>query len=55
LATPIKAESIREAENIANIELSKITAWAKENKIRFNKKIGSNAYDKTKTERTKGT
>jgi len=32
----IKAESIREAENIANVELSKIAAWAKENKIRFN-------------------
>jgi hypothetical protein len=32
----IKAESIREAENIANVELCKISAWAKENKIRFN-------------------
>ena len=32
----IKAESIREAENIANVEMNKITAWAKENKIRFN-------------------
>jgi len=32
----IKAESIREAENIADIEMNKITAWAKENKIRFN-------------------
>jgi hypothetical protein len=32
----IKADSIREAENIANVELSKISAWAKENKIRFN-------------------
>jgi hypothetical protein len=32
----IKAESIREAENIANVELSKISAWAVNNKIRFN-------------------
>ena len=32
----IKADSIREAENIANVELSKVSAWAKENKIRFN-------------------
>ena len=31
----IKSESIREAENIANDELNKISAWAKENKIRF--------------------
>jgi len=36
LVIMIKAESIREAENIANVELSKISAWAKENKIRFN-------------------
>ena len=27
---------MREAENIANIELSKISAWAKDNKTRFN-------------------
>jgi hypothetical protein len=32
----IQADSIGEAENIANVELSKITAWAKENKITFN-------------------
>jgi hypothetical protein len=32
----IKADSIGEAENIANVELSKITDWAKENKITFN-------------------
>ena len=31
-----KAESTREAENIANVELSKISAWADNNKIRFN-------------------
>jgi len=28
---------VREAENIANIELRKISSWAKDNKIRFNK------------------
>jgi len=32
----IKAESIREAEIISNVEMNKITAWAKENSIRFN-------------------
>ena len=32
----IKSESIGEAENIANVELSKISARAKENKIKFN-------------------
>ena len=32
----IKAESIGEAENIANFELNKITEWATDNKIRFN-------------------
>jgi hypothetical protein len=32
----IKADSIREAENIANVKMSKVSAWAKENKIRFN-------------------
>jgi len=32
----IKAESITEAENIANVQMNKITAWAKVNKIRFN-------------------
>jgi len=32
----IKAECMREAENIANVKLSKISAWAVNNKIRFN-------------------
>jgi hypothetical protein len=36
LVIMIKAESIREAENIANVELSTISAWAVNNKIRFN-------------------
>jgi hypothetical protein len=31
-----KAESIGEAENIANVELSKISAWEKVNKLQFN-------------------
>ena len=30
------AESIPEAENITNVELSKITDWARENKLQFN-------------------
>jgi hypothetical protein len=29
-------ETVREAENYANIEIRKITNWAKENKITFN-------------------
>ena len=32
----IKAECIGEAENIAKVELNKITAWATDNKTRFN-------------------
>jgi hypothetical protein len=36
LVIMIKADSIREEENIANVELSKISAWSKDNKIRFN-------------------
>ena len=31
-----KAESIPEAENIMNAELSKISMWARENKLQFN-------------------
>jgi Reverse transcriptase (RNA-dependent DNA polymerase). len=31
-----RGKTAREAENIANVELSKISAWAKENKIRCN-------------------
>jgi hypothetical protein len=30
------ADSNREAENIANVKVSKISAWAKDNKIIFN-------------------
>jgi hypothetical protein len=29
-------ETVREAENVANIEISRISNWAKENKITFN-------------------
>ena len=35
LVIMIKADQITEAENIANVELSKISAWAKDNKLRF--------------------
>jgi len=31
-----RAKTVREVENIANIELRKISAWAKDNKTRFN-------------------
>jgi hypothetical protein len=36
LVIMIKAESIREAENIANVILSKISAWAFNNKVLTN-------------------
>ena len=36
LVIMIKTESIREAENIANVELRKISAWAQKKKNRFN-------------------
>jgi len=32
----IRADSIREAENIANVEMDKIATWAENNKTRFN-------------------
>ena len=32
----VRAESVREAENIINIEVGKITTWARNNKINFN-------------------
>ena len=31
-----RGKTVREAENIANVELSKVSAWAKQNKIWFN-------------------
>jgi len=37
LLIAVKAESIREAENIANIEINIILTWAKNNKINFSK------------------
>jgi hypothetical protein len=36
LVIMIKSDSIREAENIANVELENISAWAVNNIIRFN-------------------
>jgi hypothetical protein len=32
----VRADSVGEAENIANVEMNKINNWAKENKLRFN-------------------
>jgi hypothetical protein len=32
----VKAETIREAKNLANIGMGKITRWTKNNKITFN-------------------
>jgi hypothetical protein len=36
LLKAVKAESIREAENITNIETDKVLTWAKNNKLNFN-------------------
>ena len=36
LILAIRSETIRAVENISNIEMSKITKWAKNNKINFN-------------------
>ena len=48
----VKAETIREAENLANIEMGKITRWAQNNKIEFNENIASNANNKRKETKT---
>ena len=36
LLLDVTAESIREAENITNIDMNKVLTWAKNNKIKFN-------------------
>jgi len=36
LLIAVKAENIREAENVTNIEMNKILNWAKNNEINFN-------------------
>ena len=36
LLIAVRAKNVQEAENFANIEIGKITNWAKENKITFN-------------------
>jgi hypothetical protein len=36
LLLAIRSSTTRAAGNISNIEMSKITAWAKNNKIKFN-------------------
>ena len=36
LILAIRNETVRAAENISNIEMSKITAWSRNNKINFN-------------------
>jgi hypothetical protein len=38
LILEIRNSTTRAAENISNIEMTKITAWAKNNKISFNEK-----------------
>jgi ribonuclease HI len=36
LIVAIRGRTLTEAENVANVELTKIAAWARDNKIRFN-------------------
>ena len=51
----IRWETVSEAENIANIELGKISTWAKNNKISFNEqKKHRHASIKEETQGTKG-
>ena len=38
LPIAVRAETVRKAENHANIEVRKISNWAKENKITFNER-----------------
>ena len=50
----VKAEGIREAENITNIEMNKISMWAKNNKINFNEpKSKLRLYHEGKEEKTR--
>ena len=32
----VRAESVAEAENVTNVELNKISEWARDNYLRFN-------------------
>ena len=36
LLIAVRAENVQKAENFANMEINKITNWAKENRIIFN-------------------
>jgi len=45
---------VREAENISNIELSKISSWAKDNKIRFNEQKSKTMLLTRRKRREKG-
>jgi len=36
LIIAVRTETVRETENYANVEIRKITKWAKDNKITFN-------------------
>jgi len=36
LQIALRSDTIREAENFANIEISKVSTWAKDNKRTFN-------------------
>jgi len=38
LLVMVIADSVGEAENVANVELNKITKWARDNKLRFNER-----------------
>ena len=50
LLITVNADTVREAENHANIEISKITKWTKDNKISFNEQK-SNAMVVTRKKR----
>ena len=48
-----RAKTVSEVENLANIELSKISAWARQQNSIQRSKIESNAYDATEKKGTK--
>ena len=49
-----RGKTVREAENIANIELSKVSSWAKDNKIRFNEQKSKTMLLTRRKRREKG-
>ena len=54
LMLAVRGDSVSAVENYSNGELSKITAWAKRNKIRFKDEKSSHAGIEKEKKRTEG-